>query len=625
MSLRNFQKFKKLQENDFLISDTNENSEYEISLDYTINNSNLSPLNNFNRFSILNNNIQASQDNVFENDEIVVERRNKHNMYSEKRKTKKKNKNKAEIINENLTKIDNDQSFSFLEIAKTINEVPSKHDLLSKPIIENSKNKQNYQGLLAIRQHLLDSDAEMRSLFGKKVVDNNNDFKKNSKKRMNNFKNIRFNKSPLINFKESWPPLYNSGLSMDIIAYIDGIGHFKFVFSKAYQDVQRKFLMAVNSFDPNNFTMLLQHNPYHVDTLLQVSEILKHQGDYQHSIDLIERALYCLGRGFHPMFNISTGSVRLPFKYSENRSMYLALHKHIYNLEKKGCWKAAFEFNKLLLGLNTIEDNDSYGALLTIDFFALKAKEYDYIIKLKEWHDQDYLNRLPSFAFSYALAFFHKENMDDLHSSFKKEIVSAALRFPWVIKPLFLLLDICVPSGYESINPPTNLDALYMDIYLTRAKDIWNASKYIYILRSISFLFPLANKNFEEFNYQIPAGTLRYILLSGDRNLIQYLPPSVTSQPVMEYDPFPPDNSTYTNMAILYSLDNSDAQNNQRFVNSSEILLLQDNSETNLQENEQNSETIIGLSGERNILLQGVTTYLNRILQRILSFLGFSS
>lgn len=198
--------------------------------------------------------------------------------------------------------------------------------------------------------------------------------------------------------------------------------------------------------------------------------------------------------------------------------MYLALHKHIYNLEKKGCWRTAFEFNKLLLryfcfnysvlfnksSLSPLEDNDNYGALLTLDFFALKAKEYDYIIELKEWHDQKYLRRLPSFAFSYALAFFHKENTDDLHIVSKEKIIEAVSSFPWVVRPLFLLLKLPIPNGYESLSPPTNLDALYMDIYLSRVKDIWNTSKYIEFLSSVSLPSPLINMNFQKFDHEIP-------------------------------------------------------------------------------------------------------------------------
>ncbi|KTW27614.1 hypothetical protein T552_02056 [Pneumocystis carinii B80] len=540
MSFRNLKKLEKLQDSSSscLIDEDLDN---EIVLDHDDNDLNQSSSNNYNRFSILDTNVEIDQDAASEGDNKNVEYNNGNNMHFKKSIIKKK-KNKSKNINKELSEIDDNCTFLVFHEIENINKISDNHNSLSKSITENHENKlqQKQLNLLSINLHFLDSNMEMKTLFGKKAIDN--DSKKKSRKHRASFETSKFSKSPLMRFKESWSPLLNSGISMDVVNYIDGIGYFKFTFSRTYQDIQQQFLSAVHTFDPNNLLILLQYNPYHVDTLLQVSEILKQEGNHQDSIDLIERALYSLGRGFHPAFNISTGRVRLPFNYSENRSMYLALYRHIHNLEKKGCWRTAFEFNKLLLSLSPLEDKDCYGALLTIDFFALMSKEYDYIIELSEWHDQEYLKRLPSFAFSLALALFHKENIDDLHINSKEKIAIAACTFPWVIKSLFLLLELDIPNGYGSIDPPTDLDALYMDIYLSRAKDIWNTPKHLSFLRSVFLKPPLVDENIKDLDYSIPAGVLRYVLLSGNRNFIQYLPPSITSQPIMEYDIFPPDN-----------------------------------------------------------------------------------
>ncbi|QSL64547.1 hypothetical protein MERGE_001848 [Pneumocystis wakefieldiae] len=512
--------------------------------------------NNCNRFSILDTNVEIDQDTASEGDNNIVNSNNGDNIHLKKCVIKKK-KDKSKVTGKDLSGVDDNRIFLIFHEIENI-EISNKYNLLSKSITENLENKlqQKQLNLLRINLHFLDSNMEMKTLFGKKAIDNS-DSRRKSKKNKASFKTSKFSKSPLMHFKESWPPLLNSGISMDIINYIDGIGYFKFTFSRTYQDIQQQFLSAVHSFDANNLLILLQYNPYHVDTLLQVSEVLKQEGNHQDSMDLIERALYSLGRGFHPKFNISTGYIRLPFNYSENRSMYLALYRHIHNLENKGCWRTAFEFNKLLFSLSPLEDKDCYGALLTMDFFALMAKEYDYIIKLSEWPDQEYLRKLPSFAFSYALALFHKENVDDLHINSKEKIVAAAWTFPWVIKPLFLLLGLDIPNGYGLINPPTDLDALYMDIYLSRAKDIWNTSKHINFLRSVFLEPPLVNEDIKDLDYSIPAGVLRYALLSGNKNFIQYLPPSITSQPIMEYDLFPPDNFT-----TFIGSSTSDSENN---------------------------------------------------------------
>ena len=55
----------------------------------------------------------------------------------------------------------------------------------------------------------------------------------------------------------------------------DGTVEYRYVHNRAYQDVQSQFESCVASMDPNRLVVLLQHNPYHISTLLQVSEIAK--------------------------------------------------------------------------------------------------------------------------------------------------------------------------------------------------------------------------------------------------------------------------------------------------------------------------------------------------------------
>jgi Transcriptional repressor TCF25 len=86
--------------------------------------------------------------------------------------------------------------------------------------------------------------------------------------------------------------------------------------------------------------------------------MLKHQGSLSEAADLIgitnynvvniERALFSLDCGFHPLFNVNLGTTRLPFEYFENRCFYLALWHHMESLGRRGCWRTCLEFNKLL-------------------------------------------------------------------------------------------------------------------------------------------------------------------------------------------------------------------------------------------------------------------------------------
>ena len=58
------------------------------------------------------------------------------------------------------------------------------------------------------------------------------------------------------------------------------------------------------------------------------------------------------------------------------------LVKYIDILGRKGCNRTALEFCKLLLGLDPI--NDRFGVLMRIDFYAIRAKEFDFLLKFVE-------------------------------------------------------------------------------------------------------------------------------------------------------------------------------------------------------------------------------------------------
>jgi len=62
------------------------------------------------------------------------------------------------------------------------------------------------------------------------------------------------------------------------------------------------------------------------------------------------------------------------------------LVKYIDILGRKGCCRTGLEFSKLLLGLSP--KTDLFGALLRIDYFAIRAKEFNYLLYLIENFDK---------------------------------------------------------------------------------------------------------------------------------------------------------------------------------------------------------------------------------------------
>lgn len=148
----------------------------------------------------------------------------------------------------------------------------------------------------------------------------------------------------------NWPPaaLAKAGLSMELVESGNGESLWTFQHSRAYIEVTHMYLEAVASMDPNQLMALLHVHPYHVETLLGLSDMAAQQGDPGMSQDFLDRALYAFERGFAPNFNLQNGNARLDFTKIESRGFFRAIDKRINSLMKRGTWRTLHEHAKLL-------------------------------------------------------------------------------------------------------------------------------------------------------------------------------------------------------------------------------------------------------------------------------------
>ncbi|XP_043937663.1 transcription factor 25 [Protopterus annectens] len=366
--------------------------------------------------------------------------------------------------------------------------------------------------------------------------------------------------------RENWPRYSKTGLSMRLLETKSGIQYFTFEHNRDYQQVQFKFLEAVDSMDPHNIVVLLQMNPYHIDSLLQLSDLCRIQEDQEMSRDLIERALYSFECAFHPVFSLTSGSCRLNYRRPENRGFFLALYRHMWFLEKRGCPRTALEFCKLVMSLDP--DYDPLCMLLLIDFLSLRAREYAFLLRMfEEWETHKNLSQLPNFAFSVPLACFllcQQEDLpvteqEQLRSKADHMIQTALIMFPSVLMPL---LDCCGVQPDPSVSshpfwalqvqisqPPAlgQLISLYVERTHTLWKDVavmsWLENNVKAVIRRLADNDPLVeeSKRSRRLRYQsAPRNIHRHIILSEIQEAIAALPLEVTLQPLMGFDPLPP-------------------------------------------------------------------------------------
>ncbi|KAI8592286.1 transcriptional repressor TCF25-domain-containing protein [Geranomyces variabilis] len=433
------------------------------------------------------------------------------------------------------------------EIDRTLKELNEKYGEVSATTQEKNV-AVNVRSLLSVDPRALDADAEMRKMFGSRVV--NDEIRRK--------KYIRTGKrTALAAAREHWPKPERLGLSMELLETNEtGTSDFAFVHARAYQEIQRGYLECVRTHDPNTIQNLLHLYPYHVDSLLQLSEIAKHSGDIALASELIERALFALERSFHSQFNIATGRCRLPYVRFENRCFHLAIFRHLGYLARRGCWRTAFEFSKLLLSLDP--KDDPVGTLYSIDFYAINAKEFEWYTQFWKGNEEQYnLATKPNHAFNLALATWEIEtskNQD--HSESSAKLQNAILHFPATIPLLYEKLGTSsagvsaeVPffSGAEDA-PYLNLS---IQLFVERNHTLWKVPEVLAWLRE-NVAAVVARKPLQaptdalatgikiEYKHDIPRVLSRHIFISDFNSITSALPAEVTASGIQAHDPLPP-------------------------------------------------------------------------------------
>ncbi|XP_074957205.1 ribosome quality control complex subunit TCF25 [Phalacrocorax aristotelis] len=465
------------------------------------------------------------------------------------RKKKKKRKTKKTSAGETLEDNDLEDIDSLLEKIEDTNGLSQQ---TQSRIIADSR------PLLYVEHRNLNPENELKRYFGARAVLGD----QRPRQRQRQYVRSTWLTAP----KNTWPRYSKTGIAMQLVDTRRGVQHFTFEHHREYQQVQFKFLDAVESMDPNNIVLLLQMNPYHVDSLLQLSDVCRMQEDQEMARDLIERALYSLECAFHPVFSLTSGTCRLDYRRPENRAFFLALFKHLMFLEKRGCPRTALEFCKLILSLDP--ENDPLCVLLLIDFLSLRAREYTFLTRVfQEWESHRNLSQLPNFAFSVPLAYFflsQQEERSELELSQAREraaqlIQLALIMFPSVLMPL---LDHCsvqpdarvASHSFFGLNaqisqPPAlnQLTSLYVGRTHSLWKDpavmAWLETNVHEVLRMVDARDPLVeeSEHKRKMRYQsAPRNIYRHIILSEMKEATAALPLEVTSQPVMGFDPLPP-------------------------------------------------------------------------------------
>ncbi|XP_005190628.2 ribosome quality control complex subunit TCF25 isoform X1 [Musca domestica] len=476
------------------------------------------------------------------------------------KKKKKKRKKKSKYTGNHISSEDNELTDKFInDIDPLLNKVSvatTQNPKLTTPRIEIDKS------LMAVELKNLNPQNEMRRTFGKRVVKIEN--KRGRQK-------LTLKSTYMVTAKESWPPVTKniinmrpcqapdnatSTSTMARVGSMDKVQWFAFEHSQYYQSVQNLFLTALERTDSDFLINLIRRCPYHVDSLIQLSELCKMTEDFSLAAELIERAVLVLETSLHPSFSLTNGNCRLDYRRQENRALFVVLFKHAQYLEARACCRTAFEISKLILSLNP--DVDPLAMVLIIDYYAIRSKQHAWLVKFyEEYNVVRNLSQLPNMAYSYALALFllhgDGENAD-------KALQYALLMFPGVLKPLLDELSVQTDkrvlsnSYFNSEVSGSQSPALHqlVSLYVCRAKVIWRQNNILpWLERNVNAALDRIESKDEVIQdykqkrsaryVQPPRPILRHVILSDYKEKVPLAPfVAKEKEAIMMYDPLPP-------------------------------------------------------------------------------------
>lgn len=199
--------------------------------------------------------------------------------------------------------------------------------------------------------------------------------------------------------------------------------------------------------DPNAIQDFLMSNAYYPEALYDMAEFFRLKGNYKDANYLMEKLLFFYEECLTFEFKVFEDDGREACVLDPTHNVYTglffkAVFKFMVILVKKGCYKAALEYAKLLLKLNPLED--PMGALLMIDHFALSAGRLAFLKDFSERYGALYFNKqtslllYPNYIFSYALCLFKLETKDATHEqvgafscAIDKNMVTDVFEYRW--------------------------------------------------------------------------------------------------------------------------------------------------------------------------------------------------
>ncbi|KAL2755469.1 hypothetical protein ACRALDRAFT_2135763 [Sodiomyces alcalophilus JCM 7366] len=360
---------------------------------------------------------------------------------------------------------------------------------------------------------------------------------------------VSLRRNIFIQGRDHWPRATAEDLTMkEVRGGTDGLTEFTFQHGPKYDETQVVFFRMVQMGDPMVLINLLMTYPYHITTLLQVSKVATQDQNPALAAELCERALFTFGRVTTSAFRqkVEQGKARIDFRRPENREFWLAGYHYLKSLMRKGTYRTALEWAKLLFSLNP---NDPYGMKNFLHPLAIRAREAQWLIDFCDAEDfstgasdELYIRQTLVLAkLQLGAAGTGKGKNEDGREEARELALEGMRRLPWLYTALFQALNVDVPQplwGIRADGPRR----YWTEMYLHQAKELWDNTQAIGVLKEAAA--QLAGKvDTQGLPQDQPSDlrTARLAFLEGNTKIITEIPRHILAQqPNYEFDPLPP-------------------------------------------------------------------------------------
>ncbi|KAI3395583.1 hypothetical protein diail_1095 [Diaporthe ilicicola] len=349
-------------------------------------------------------------------------------------------------------------------------------------------------------------------------------------------------KNPFMQGKDFWPRASAGGLKMQAVTdeRVEPT-EYRFTHDRSYGLLEMQFYSLVDMMDPMRIVHFVHDNPYHVNSLITTNKVAIRDSNAALAADLLERALFTFGRVTLSSFRkkLERGVARLDFRRPENRQFWLAGYHYIKSLMQKGTYNTALEWTKLFLSLSP---NDEYGILNFTHVLAIYAYESEWFIDLcnSSYFNSDEYD-LPMKEYYRQSCVLAKLLVDDREGALK-DLVHGMETLPWLYSSLCSAVNIDTPKAIWGVQPRNDDDALYTELYIHMAKDLWKKERdAIPLLKEAGALARKPDVSSLPPASEVPQSIGRFIYLDNTPELMGLVPPSMLhASPNFDYDPLPP-------------------------------------------------------------------------------------